>query len=117
MDSEPWLRIELECHKKRARGLLAAIASSELTRWVYNSAIRDFLMWENDFYFAATWGEDVPMDKIPRPTPAFLRWLETQVAPAALKFEQQNPGADAAQILRAFMERKRTDFDKAEFTS
>jgi len=103
VDGSSWLRLELEIKKLRARATLWAIASTPQTRWVINRAFRDFVDWDNDEYRLATDDNFASIADVPRKMPNLLHWLQTQVAPAAARYQNEHPGVDIRAILNQWI--------------
>ncbi len=104
VNGEAWLRLELEIKRMRARATLDALATTEQTRWVINRAFRDFADWDNDEFRDATDDNFASIADIPRKMPNTLIWLQTQVAPAMAKYQNNNPGVDIRAILSSWVE-------------
>lgn len=98
-DTASWIRLELETKKLRARALMGAIAQQETVRQIVNASILDFLDWDNSEYQAMIACHDVDLPLVERSLPAFLKWIETQVAPAMARYQVQHPDQDVLAML------------------
>jgi DNA relaxase NicK len=103
VDQGAWLRLELEIKKLRARATLGAIGTTPQTRWVINRAFRDFCDWDNSEFRTATDDNFAEIATIPRKMPNLLHWLQTQVAPAAARYQNEHAGVDIRAILNTWI--------------
>lgn len=95
-----WVRVEIQMRKRYAVLMTEAYASAANKRMFINRAIFDYIDFPtNDEYQQAIREQDGELPTLYRKPPRFIRWLQNQVIPAMLNFEEQHPDAD---IMRTF---------------
>jgi DNA relaxase NicK len=87
-----WLRLELECKRVYARGMLGALADAADQRPVINAALRAYA----DFptlpdYLEALADCDANLPQVPRRISNTYRWLLEQVAPCLARYQFIHP--------------------------
>jgi DNA relaxase NicK len=95
-----WNRVELQMRKRYAVLMTTAYVSAMNKRAFINRAIQDYVDFPtNDEFQRACREQDGDLPLLHRKPPKFIRWLESQVIPAMLNYQEQHPDAD---VLRAF---------------
>lgn len=89
--NEAHVRLELECHKLKARAMIGAIQEAGQVRTVANRAILDHAAFYDPRYLEALSDNNVEIPKVTRPDPAFWRWIERQVLPAVARYQTDHP--------------------------
>lgn len=95
-----WVRVEIQMRKRYALLMTDAYVGSANKRTFINRAIHDYIDFPtNDEYQTAIRDQDGELPTLYRKPPKFVRWLERQVIPAMLNYQDQHEGTD---ILRMF---------------
>jgi hypothetical protein len=95
-----WVRVEIQMRKRYAVLMTSSYAFAQNKRSFINRAIQDYLDFPtNDEFQQAISDQDGELPTLYRKPPKFVRWLEKQVIPAMLNYQDQHEGAD---ILRMF---------------
>lgn len=95
-----WIRLELQMRKRYAVMMTSAYVAQANKRNFINTAIRDYCDFPtNDEFQEAVSAQDCDLPMMHRKPTKFMKWLETQVIPAMLNYQEQHPDGD---ILRMF---------------
>jgi len=95
-----WVRVEIQMRKRYASLMTAGYVASTNKRHFINRAIQDYVDFPtNDEFQQACRDQDGDLPLLHRKPPKFMRWLESQVIPAMLNYQEQHADAD---ILRTF---------------
>jgi hypothetical protein len=96
-----WLRLELQLRKLRAQAVGSAIAQTDNTRAVINTAIRDFVDFPSMREFSEALNDaGIPIERVPRKPHKTYAWLMDIVAPALARYADDHPDED---VLSAFV--------------
>lgn len=95
-----WIRLEIQMRKRYAVAMTVLYAQVPNKRAFINRAIQDYCDFPtSDEIQEALRDQDGDLPLLRRKPPKFVRWLEKQVIPAMLNYQDNNQGVD---VLRMF---------------